>query len=296
MSKIGVVGLGNMGRGMAASLMRKGFDVLGHDPFLDGPLILEGRDVSLATSLSDVTHACDVIVLSLPTAAVVEQVIAGEGGVLASGRAGVTVIDTSTSHPDVTRRLAKLIDEAGMHLVDAPVSGGPSGAMAGALGMVLGGDAADIARIEPVLEAMSRVRTHVGAVGDGHALKIINNVMCGANLILAAEALALGRSLGMQDDKLVAGLNSGSGRNAATEVNMPRWILNQAFDSGFTMKLMRKDIRLGDDLARRSELTLPLMEQTIAAWADSAPTLADQADFNRIVEMTLDQTSVTEAQ
>lgn len=287
MSIVGVVGLGNMGRGMALSLQRAGWKVLGTDTLAATRQLLAAEGVPVCDSVAQVAEQADIIVLSLPTAAIVEQVVTGPGGLLASGRKGLLVIDCSTSHPDTTRRLAQRLAEAGMSMIDAPVSGGPKGAITGQLTMVIGGAEADLARATPVLEAMSAKRVHIGDVGAGNVAKIANNLMCAAHLLVAGEVAHLANQAGVSTDKLLEGINAGSGRSGVTQVNYPTWIMNGAFDSGFTMKLMRKDVRLGTELIGQLDLTLPLMQAVAELWRQSADTIGDDEDFNRIVDLSL---------
>lgn len=284
MSKVGVVGLGNMGRGMALSLQRAGFAVVGTDASEDvrRALIVEG--VETVASVAEVAERCDVIVLSLPTAAIVRQVVTGPGGLLGAARAGALVIDTSTSDPATTRALASALAAADIGMIDAPVSGGPKGALAGQLTMVLGGNQADIARAESVLAAMSAKRVHVGDIGAGHVAKIANNLMCAAHLIVAAEVCRMAGRAGVDTARLLEGINAGSGRSAITQVNYPTWIQNGAFDSGFTMKLMRKDVGMAAELIAQTGSTLPLAAEVARLWALSAGSIDDGEDFNRIVQ------------
>ncbi|WP_281349255.1 NAD(P)-dependent oxidoreductase [Pandoraea anapnoica] len=286
MKIIGVVGLGNMGRGMALSLQRGGFTVLGFDPSPAAGAALAEAGIGLRASIAELAREADALVLSLPTSQVVEAVVNGPDGIAANGREGLVVIDTSTADPQSTRALAVTLREKGIALVDAPVSGGPKGALNGALTMVLGGSAEDIARIEPVLAAMSAKRVHIGDVGAGHVTKLINNLMCAAHLVVAGEAMRLAKAAGVAPEQVLEGLNAGSGRSGITQTNYPTWILNDAFDSGFTMKLMRKDVRLAMALAEQTGTlaTGPLSAEVGRLWAASAATVGDDEDFNRIVQ------------
>jgi len=153
--------------------------------------------------------------------------------------------------------------------------------------MVLGGEEADIAKVEPVLEAISAKRVHIGASGAGHVAKIINNLLCAAHLLTGAEAVRIAKEAGVDPERMLEGLNAGSGRSGVTQVNFPTWILNEAFDSGFTMKLMRKDVRLGEQMVKELNLSLPLVDLTAAIWDQSESTIADGEDFNRIVGLQL---------
>jgi 3-hydroxyisobutyrate dehydrogenase len=138
-----------------------------------------------------------------------------------------------------------------------------------------------------VLERISAKRVHVGPVGAGNVAKIVNNLLCAAHLLTAAEAVRIARAAGVDAERLLEGLNAGSGRSGVTLANFPTWVLNGAFDSGFTMKLMRKDVRLAAQFVGELGLSLPLATDTARIWADSATTIADGEDFNRIVELQL---------
>lgn len=285
MTAVGIIGLGQMGRGMAASLRRAGYDVIGYDVDAGSRQTLSRNGVETVDDVAAVCASADTIVLSLPNADAVSAVIAGVGGILELGRPGLLVVDTTTSHPTVTRTLARRMAEAGMALVDAPVSGGPKGAREGTMTMVIGGADADVARVTPLLEAMSAKRVHVGPVGAGHVAKIVNNLLCAAHLLTGAEALRIAMAAEIEPTRLLEGLNAGSGRSGVTMVNLPTWVLNGAFDSGFTMKLMRKDVRLAADLLAELGLDLPLAAETARIWAQSEASIADGEDFNRIVEL-----------
>lgn len=285
MKTIGVIGLGNMGRGMALSLKRGGFDVVGTDTSPQARAALAAEGITVVDSLRDVVAMADALVISLPTAAIVAQVVAGPDGLMSHPKAGVLVIETSTSHPETTRQLAAQLATVGMQLIDAPVSGGPKGALAGTMTMVIGGSDADVARAEPVLAAMSAKRVHVGAVGAGHVAKIANNLLCAAHLAIAGEVTRMAERAGVPTDRLLLGINAGSGRSFITEYNFPTWVSSGKFDSGFTMKLMRKDVRLSQELIAALDIDLPLSRKVADLWAGSAETIADDEDFNRIVEL-----------
>lgn len=284
---VGIIGLGNMGRGMALTLKGAGFAVTGYDTLAATRAALAAEGIAIADGIGGVIAAADIVILSLPTAGIVADIVEGAGGILAQARAGVVIVDTSTSHPETSRRLAALLKARGMGFVDAPVSGGPKGAATGTMTMVIGADGDDLARVLPVLERMSAKRVHVGGVGAGNVAKIVNNLLCAAHLLTAAEALRIADAAGVDAVRLLEGLNAGSGRSGVTLVNVPNWILNGAFDSGFTMQLMRKDVRLAAQFIGELGLSLPMAADTARIWADSAASIADTDDFNRIVELQL---------
>ncbi|WP_347559076.1 NAD(P)-dependent oxidoreductase [Robbsia sp. KACC 23696] len=283
MQKVGVVGLGNMGKGMALSLVKGGFAVFGFD-VAGVAATLQEQGVQACASIADIAATVDILILSLPTSDIVEQVVLGDGGVRASGKRGLIVVDTTTADPNSTKKVAAALADAGIGFVDGPVSGGPKGAATATMIMVLGGSQADVDAVEPVLATISAKRTHVGPVGAGHVTKLLNNLLTGAHLLVASEAVRAAQALDIDPTKLVEALNGGSGRNSATLTNYPTWIFPETFDSGFTMKLMRKDMRLAMALLQSIDATAPVAQEAGRLWAASEAAIGDAEDFNRIVQ------------
>jgi 3-hydroxyisobutyrate dehydrogenase len=285
MKKVGVIGLGNMGRGMALTLKRMGFDAIGTDSVASTREALAKEGISIRETIGQVVAECEMVFLSLPTAAIVEDVIDGPNGIIQNARSGVLIVDTSTSHPDTTRRMLVKLNAVGMELMDAPVSGGSKGAITGTMAMVIGASAKNFERAEPILTAMTGKRVHVGDVGAGHVAKIANNLFTASHLLIAGEVTRMAAKAGVPTDQLLQGINAGSGRSFVTEHSYPTWIMNGKFDSGFTMKLMRKDVRLSQELIQALELDLPMANKVAELWAKSIETIEDAEDFNRIVEL-----------
>ena len=283
--RIGLIGLGNMGRGMALTLKRQGFEVVGTDVAIATREALSKEGITVRETIGEVVAECDIVLLSLPTAAIVEDVVTGSGGILANAKPGLLVVDTSTSHPETTRRLAEKLRRAGMRMLDAPVSGGPKGAITGTMAMVIGGAKEDLAEAEPVLATMTAKRVHVGEIGAGHVAKIANNLFAAAHLLIAGEVTRMAEKAGVPTEQLLQGINAGSGRSFITEHSYPTWIMNGKFDSGFTMKLMRKDVRLSQELISALAMDLPMAAKVAELWALSAQSITDDEDFNRIVEL-----------
>lgn len=281
---IGIVGLGRMGNGMAQSLLRKGFKVFGTDIGEAQSQAAKEIGVNVVADIKALCAQSSVIILSLPMAKHVQAVVKGKGGIIDCAQPNTLIIDTSTSEPEVTRVLAIELDQLGHQLLDCPVSGGPAGAEAGTMVMVVGGERSSLERAQLYLDALSSKVVYMGKSGNGHAAKLINNLLCAAHLVTTAEAVALGTKAGLDPADLIAGLNAGSGRSAISEVNFPRWILNQSFDSGFTMELMRKDVRLAKNMISEMGLELPLAQQVAEIWSQSEEKIPDQDDFNCIVK------------
>jgi 3-hydroxyisobutyrate dehydrogenase len=280
--KIAVVGLGQMGLGMAATLAGKGFAVSGFDVAETSRQKAAAAGITVKPTLAEAFSGAQAIILSLPLAAHVQEVVEGPGGVLAVAAKGAIVIDTSTSEASVSRKLAEVCAVKGMGFLDAPVSGGPAGAKAGTLTMMIGGDAAHVRAAQPVLDAIAAKVIHVGPSGAGNVAKLVNNLLVAVNLLTVSEAMRLSEAAGVPTADVLKVVNAASGRSAVSEVNYPRWIQSGAFDSGFTMGLMRKDVRLAKALIAETGLDLPLAELAAQMWKDSAAQLPDGEDFNRI--------------
>lgn len=279
---VGVVGLGNMGRGMALSLARAGFDVLGYDASEQARDTSAAEGVRVAPSLQAL-GGCDVVVLSLPTTPVVSAVLEGAEGLAAAAKPGLLVIDTTSGDPQATRALAQRLNDAGLRFIDAPVSGGAAGARKGTLTMFIGGSAKDVQDADAVLAALGDKRFHIGEVGAGDIAKIVNNLLVASHLLTASEAFRMANAAGVATEQLIEAINAGSGRSGVTLYNYPSRILNNGFDSGFTVQLMRKDVNLAMSLQQSLGLKFPVSGEVGDIWNASAQALQDKDDFNRIV-------------
>ena len=281
---IGVVGLGNMGIGMAGSLVRKGFTVSGFDIAETRREAAEAAGVTFVSTLEEVLLASDALVFSLPYARDVEAVVTADGGLLSRRDRKVIVVDTSTSDPGTTRRLAGRLAEAGHVLLDAPVSGGPSGAADGTLTMMVGGSESDFDEARPILQAMSARAVYVGGSGAGNVAKLVNNLLVAAHLVTTGEAMRLSEAAGLSAEDALKVVNAATGRSAISEVMFPRWILPGTFDSGFSAGLMRKDLRLALEMAREVGADSPLSEHVGRIWEGCRQALPDGADFTKIAD------------
>lgn len=277
----GAIGLGAMGFGMASSLARAGFRVTGYDPAEAARLRAEAAGIATVDSPEAVFAAAETIILSLPTARHVESVVAAarEAGHLAKDAPARIVIDASTSEAEVSRRLAAMLAADGHGFLDAPVSGGPSGAAAGQLSVMLGGEAAWIERARPALEAIAGKIAPVGPSGAGNIAKLVNNMLVANHMITTLEALRLAEAAGVSAEDALKVVNSATGRSAISEIHFPTWVLPRSFDSGFSTGLMRKDLRLARELAAASGVATPMADLAAALWDEAHSGLADADDF-----------------
>lgn len=279
--QIGVIGCGNMGGGMATQLLGTGMDVACFDPDPAVRLRMADQGATAFKTAAALASDCDIIILSLPKAEIVAAVMAD----IASNIAPNTIVlDTSTSVPTTSQAMSVMGAQHGFAFIDGPVSGGPAAANTGTMTMLLGGDPEAIKRLHPVLDILTAKTVIVGGSGAGHAAKIANNMLCAANLVLVAEAVRLGEAAGVNAADLLEGINAGSGRSGVSEVNFPKWVLNDGFDSGFTMGLMRKDVGLALSLANDTGVALNGFEKIADIWLNKSPDIPDTADFNEIVK------------
>jgi len=274
---VAIVGLGNMGMAMLRRLTGLGIAASAWD--LDPAKRAAAAAVGAAVPGSPAEAAEPVVVLSLPDAAAVGSVL--DALLPALPRQGV-IADTSTLAPAAARDFAERAAAAGCAYLDAPVSGGPAGAAAGSLAMMVGGEAAALERARPALEPLAARILHIGPSGAGQVAKLVNNLLVATHLVAAAEALRLGARAGVPPEALLPVINGASGRSAATEVNWPRWIASGSFDSGFSAGLMRKDVRLALALAAEAGVRLDACARAAAAWEGLAAEVPDGADFNRL--------------
>lgn len=279
MIKTGIIGCGSMGGGMARRLHGEGIAVTCYDSSGAARDALAKAGLVVRATARELAGEVDLLILSLPRAAIVEDVMRE---IHDDVSAGTVILDTSTSEPATSQALARQAAGRGYTFIDAPVSGGQTAAANGTMTMLLGGNVDVLATLEPVLALLTHKRVAVGASGAGNAAKIANNMLCAANLVLVAEALRLAKAVGVPAESLLEGVNAGSGRSGVSEVNYPRWILNGSYDSGFTMGLMRKDVNLALALADENGMALPAFEGIAKLWNDSRDAIDDSADFNQI--------------
>ena len=290
---VGFVGLGNMGRPMAASLARAGFEIVGYDANLRAAEAFAAETgCPTAPTLSALADAATLAVTMLPTGAIVRQaLLEEEGGALADGlgvgrSGGGLVVDMSSSEPVGTRSLGAALAERGVTLVDAPVSGGVEKARDGTLAIMVGTDDEMAAeRAEPVLRAMGNRLFRAGRLGAGHAAKALNNYAAAAAFTAAAEALIVGEAFGLERETLLTIVNNSTGRSFNSEVPIKREVLPRTFATGFKLGLMAKDVAIAADLADAVGIEAPLSRDMKARWAEANAALGPDADFTRAVTL-----------
>ena len=254
--KIGFIGLGTMGGQMARRLVEQGYTVRGYDPSAERAAQAKAAGVILDTSPGRVAAASDFVLSSLPDPAAVRGAYLGEDGVLAGSHAGMVWIDLSTIDPETCREIAAKAAAAKIDCLDAPVSGGPNEAGTGKLVFMVGGAPAVVERARPVLMALGTEIHHVGPLGSGLVVKLVNNVMSMGNMVVAAEAMVLGVKAGMDPRQLFDILSTSGGRSHHFLKRMPN-VLAGDFTPNFSIALSKKDVSLALGLA--AGLGFPMM-------------------------------------
>ena len=277
-SVIGFVGLGNMGLPMAGRLAEAGYAVRGYD--IDGPA--RERFPGAVGSVAEVAASAAAVILMLPDSAVVRSVLLDDG-LLACMTPGTVLVDMSSSEPVRTRELAALAEQHGVPMVDAPVSGGVRGAVAGSLMIMAGGPAGPVAAVRGTLEVLGKQVLHVGPVGAGHALKALNNLLSATHLLVSSEAMLVGQEFGLDPEVMLEAINGSSGSSASTVTKWPRFMLGRGFDSGFPVRLMLKDMRIAIGLAGATGCPAHLGEAAVELWAEAADQLPADADHTEIL-------------
>ncbi len=258
MEPIGFIGLGRMGLPMAGRLLDHGQRLVVHDVRPEAAASPVGRGAVWAASPRAVAEQARTVITIVPSSAEVRAVFSDPGGLLEALGPGSLAIEMTSADPSATRELAAAVAGRGAALIDAPVSGGVRGAEAGTLSIMVGGEAEHLERARPLLEAMGQRIFHVGPVSTGHAMKLVNNACSAAALVMTAEAVAAAARAGIDPARAVEIIQASTGRSNATETKFPRFILNGAFDAGFAIRLMVKDLDGYTRLARETGVPSPL--------------------------------------
>lgn len=258
--RIGFIGLGIMGRGMAHNLLQAGFPlrVWNRTASRMEPFVAAGAEAG--DSPADVAAHSDIIVVCVSDTPDVEEVVLGNEGIRSGAKPGALVIDCSTISPQVTKRIAAELQDAGVHMLDAPISGGSEGAAKGTLSIMVGGEAAQFERALPVLQAMGETITHVGPNGAGQTVKLVNQVLVVGNALAMCEALMLAQAGGLDLQKMHDAVSRGAAGSWMFTNRAPQ-IIDRDWSPGFTIALQQKDVRLC--LQAADEMGVPLFGTNI---------------------------------
>jgi len=251
-----VIGMGQMGSGMAGRLREHGWDVAGYDISEAQRARLEAEGFRMAASIGEAVGGREVVLSSLPDPRAVREAWLGAGGIVASAGEGSLCIELSTIDPQTMREVADAAARRGLAVVDCPVSGSPREAAAGKLVLIAGGEPEHVERAAPIFALLGTEWKHTGGVGTAKVVKIVNNMMSMGNVLVAAEAFALGVAAGVAPDKLYEVLSVSGGRSHHFTKRFPN-ALKGDFSPGFKMELGEKDLALGIELGRSLHLPTP---------------------------------------
>jgi 2-hydroxy-3-oxopropionate reductase len=255
--RVGFIGLGIMGVPMARNLLRAGYQLVvqSRSPEPVDQLVTEGA--APATTAREVAERTDVVVTMLPDTPDVEAVIAGTDGVLTGSRPGMLIIDMSTISPVAAQRLAEEAGRRGVAMLDAPVSGGDKGAIAGTLSIMVGGEEGAFERGRPLFETMGKTIVHCGPTGAGQTVKACNQVVVALTIEAVSEALVLGSRAGVRPEIILQVLGGGLAQSRVMEMRGPTMI-QRKFEPGFKARLHRKDLNIALQAARQYGVSLPV--------------------------------------
>jgi hypothetical protein len=289
--ELGFVGLGNMGGPMANRLIDAGHRLAVYDIREEAMTPLVARGAARMNASRAVADASDIVFFSLPEPKDVEGEALGEAGVAAGTRAKIFV-DLSTTGPRTTARLVAGLTERGIAIVDAPVSGGVAGAKKGTLAVMASGPHALIERVRPLLAIFGMV-FHVGErPGMGQAMKLCNNILSATSMAVTAEAMVMGVKAGLDPQLMLEIINSGTGRNTATETKFPNEVITRRFAQGFYTGLMYKDVRLCLEEAEALQVPMWVGSAVRMMWQLANSELGPQSDFTEIVRLLEDWAGV----
>lgn len=266
-STIGIIGTGIMGEPMARNLLRAGYDLLVHNrtPVRARTLLNEGAH--WAATPGAVAAQVDVLITVVSDSPDVEAVYLGPDGVCQTSQKGILCVDMSTVAPEAARRVSNQLRSRGGAFLDAPVSGGRTGAEAGTLSIMVGGEKADLERAMPIFAVLGKTTTHCGPVGAGQLTKLCNQILCALNLLAVSEAITFAKRVGIDPATMLSAVSTGAAGSWAVDHLGPR-MLSRDFAPMFMVDLQQKDLRIALATAAESRTPLPgtaLVSQLLAA-------------------------------
>jgi 3-hydroxyisobutyrate dehydrogenase len=281
---VGFIGVGNMGNPMAYNVLKAGFPMTVYDRNPQAMENLVQAGAQHAASAREVVEASDLVLTSLPASPDVEAVYLESGGLVDSAKPATILIDLSSVLPSTPRKIEPRARARGVHFLEAPVSGGVSGARAATLAIMVGGDPEVLTRAQPVLRAIGPNIFHVGPVGAGNTVKAINNMMASVNALAMMEGVALGVKAGLDPMTIYEVVKASSGGSKALE-RIPNSLIPRKFEPGFKVALMNKDLDTFNTIAK--ELHVPVSFANVAQQFQQAAMAAGLADYDTSVVMTI---------
>ena len=283
-TSVGFIGVGNMGNPMASNVLKAGFPMIVYDRNPQAMESLLQAGAQRAASAREVVEGSEIVLTSLPASPDVEAVYLEPGGLVDSAKPGTMLIDLSSVLPSTPRKIEPRAQARGVYFLEAPVSGGVSGARAATLAIMVGGDPETLTRAHPVLRAIGPNIFHVGPVGAGNTVKAINNMMASVNALAMMEGVALGVKAGLDPMTIYEVVKASSGGSKALE-RIPNSLIPRHFEPGFKVQLMNKDLETFNTIAK--ELHVPVSFANVAQQYQQMAIAAGLAEQDTSVVMTI---------
>ena len=285
MNKIGFIGLGTMGAPMAMNLLNAGYELYFYSR--REPVVQQFREAGAIPvgNCAEVAEAADVIIAIVPADREVEQVLVSDTGVIAGGGPGKLVVDMSTISPITVHWVAARLETAGMSMLDAPVSGGHSGAKAGTLAIMAGGSEDDFTRVLPIFKVLGEEIFHLGPLGAGQTTKLVNQMLSGGIMTLIGEAMSVAKAIGLDLSQVVDVVSASSG-NSTMLAARAKFLLADRFEPGFKTGLMRKDMALGLALAQDHNTPAPVAAAALQKYTAAISRGDGILDFSAVARLT----------
>ena len=280
--KIGFIGLGALGLPMAKNLIKAGFDLTVYARRPEPAAEVRALGARSADSPRAVAEQVEVVITIVTADPDVRAVILGEGGALAGMKAGGIIVDMSTISPMTIQEIARIAEAKGVEVMDAPVSGGDTGAKAGTLTIIAGGKKGTFERCRPIFEAMGKNIFHVGGVGVGQVVKIANQVIGGTILAVVSEALVMGVKAGADPEALRQVIGVSSGNSNLFQARVGDFMLKDQFQPGFMLDLMKKDIGLALEIGKTLSVPMPVGAAAYQHYAAGTSMGVGREDFSAV--------------
>ncbi|MGI5898702.1 MAG: NAD(P)-dependent oxidoreductase [Christensenellales bacterium] len=283
---VGFIGLGRMGSPMAMNLIKGGYSLLVYDLIPQAMAPLAEAGAKAASSIAELTQNSDAIITILPADREILDVYAGPGGIIESAAGPKLCIEMTSAMGSTLKHVAQLAQEKGalLSFVDAPVSGGVDGAVAGTLTIMSAGEEDDVRRARPLLEAMGKNIFFAGKLGDGKTVKMINQLLNAVNTAVAAEAMYLAKRLNVDIGLMLEIVGKSSGNSWVMQGNVPKFMLPKKYDAGFKLGLMTKDLALSLDESIKQGIDLPIAGQALREYRQTIEKLGGEVNYNAVGE------------
>lgn len=291
--EVGFIGCGIMGSRMARNLLAANYLVRVFDPSPKAMDAMVQAGAGACDSPTSVAASVSAVMLSLPGPLEVREVVTGARGLLSGARAGLVVVDFSTVDPGTSGSMAQAALEKGVKYIDCPVSGGPINAEKGTLTLIVGGDAATLAQVRPLLEVIGKKIFHAGGVGAGAAAKLVNNLVGAVTMAALAEAFVLGVKAGLSPQIIFEILSASSAASYQLGLRYPNFIAKRNFSPGFSVSLMEKDVNLALEMANREGVPTVVTAVTRELYKLAKARGYGAEDFSAVIKILEEAVGVT---